>query len=120
MQGTEHPNAFRKLWVVTEGGCLLTTVLIVLLTITAMVFQKCGSKGFYRGNYEGKVIDKGIITHESLTGSSVERYLMIEGKSGTRFSVYVTSALYKRAQIGMWIRKTKTDQELSPTISSRP
>src|SRR5688572_29781859 len=115
-----RPTALKKLWMVTEGGCLLTFVLVVLLTITAMVFQKCNSKGFYRGNYEGKVIDKGIITHESLTGSSVERYLVIEGKDGALFSVYVTSTLYERAQIGVWIRKTKTDQELSPTISSRP
>jgi hypothetical protein len=114
------PATFKKLREITEGGCLLLFLLIVLLTITGVVFQKCNSSGFYRGNYEGKVISKGIITHESQLGSSAERYLVIEEKSGIRFSVYVTMDLYKHAQIGMWIRKTETEQELSPTISSPP
>ena len=121
MQGVSpKPTALKRLWMITEGGCLLTSLLIVILTITAIVFQKCNSKGFYSGRYEGEIIDKGIISHESLTGSSAERYLVIADKNGNRFSVYVTTALYKRAQIGMWIRKTETGQELSPTISSRP
>jgi hypothetical protein len=121
MQGASaRPNALKRLWRITEGGCLVTSVLIVILTIALMVTQKCNSTGFYKGNYEGQVIDKGIVSHESLTGSSVERYLVLEGKNGEQFSVYVTRAIYEGAQIGMWIRKTKTSQELSPTISSRP
>ena len=117
---SSRPTSLKKLWMVTEGGCLITSVLIGLLTITLMVSQKCRSKGFYSGNYEGRIIDKGIITHESLTGFSAERYLVIEEKTGTRFSVYVTRTLFERAQIGMWIRKTETGQELSPIISCRP
>lgn len=121
MQGTSYgTNALKRLWMITEGGCLLTSVLIGILTITLMVTQKCNSTGFYSGNYEGIVIDKGIISHESLQGSSVERYLVIKDRDGKQFSVYVTRDVYKRAEIGVWIRKTKDGQELSPVIQSSP
>src|SRR5690242_9092564 len=88
-------NVLKKLWMITEGGCLGTFLLLGILTITAMVYQKCNSTGFYSGNYEGKVVNKGIITHKSQLGSSAERYLVIEEKGGNRVSVYVTTDLYQ-------------------------
>jgi hypothetical protein len=110
----------KKLWMITEGGCLITTAIIVILTVAFMIFQKFTSKGFYGNQYEGKIVNQGTIIHESRTGSSVEYYLVVVDKNGNRFSVYVTPTLYQRAGIGMWIHKTETEQILSPVIAPRP
>src|SRR5262249_47353186 len=100
--------------------CLFISLFLALIGIGGITFQKCTATGFYRAEYEGRVVDKGFITHESQLGSSVERYLVLKEENGRQFSVYVSSFLYGRAQIGMWIRRTRTEEQLSSTINSSP
>ena len=91
-------------------------VLLVVLMLAAMIttcYQRSTLTGQYRDVYEGQVADKFVTNHETDEGTFVTKHLLIKAKNGEQFQVDVSSAIFSRAQIGMWIRRKGTSIELS-------
>jgi hypothetical protein len=82
--------------------------------------QQFTESGFYRPEYEGRVVHKSLTGHETQEGSRVERKLLVEGGDGVRFEVRVGPEVYERAEVGMWIRVKNAQVELTRPVQQRP
>jgi hypothetical protein len=96
-------------------SAVLAMVLAALMAaaLIAIYYQRSTLTGEYQRDYEGQVVDKFFIPHESQTGSSVQRALLIKVKSGEQFQVTIGKDIYDRAQAGMSIKSSKQGIELS-------
>lgn len=87
-------------------------------------YQRSASTGPFRQEYEGKIVDKWVNIGEARTGSYPARRLLIKNRNGEQFPVAVTESTYGRAQVGMWIKSSKTGGELSweepPATEDKP
>lgn len=92
---------------------LIVVMVLVLGGAIATCYQRSTLTGPYRDDYEGQVLDKYVTNHESDEGTFVTKHLLIKGKTGEQFQVVVSSAIFARAQVGMWIRRKETSIELS-------
>jgi hypothetical protein len=87
--------------------------LLVLAGILVTCYQRIALKGRFRETYEGRVVEKYVNYHESQHGTFVTKYILLKPADGEQFSVAVSSEIFDRAQVGMWIRRTKAGVELS-------
>ena len=76
-------------------------------------YQRQTSRGEYRHDYEGQVIEKYVTNHESQQGTFVTRHILVKNNAGEQFPVVVSGDIFERAQIGMWIKRKETGIELS-------
>jgi hypothetical protein len=111
--------ATKLLIVITTLG--VVTGLMVVYNQRLHTFADLG-----RSEYEGKLVNKSLTIHETNTGSKIELRFLVEGKDGKRFDIAPSPDVYERAQIGMWIKSSKSGVELSwsesrntPTIESK-
>lgn len=81
--------------------------------MVVMFYQRSSSTGLYRSEYEGRILDKWVNIGETQTGSVPQRRLLIKGRDGQTFAVAVNQPLYERAQVGMWIKSSKANAELT-------
>jgi hypothetical protein len=96
------------------GGTFLAIVAVVIIAgVSILTYQCSTSNGPFRGEYSGKIIDKRISVFESNQGSVFTNELILEEKSGRRFTVSVTQEIYDRAKPGMWIQKSASGIEIT-------
>src|SRR5689334_23016518 len=96
------------------GGFLAAVLIVVVVGGMIVLFnQRRTGTGLYRSEYEGRIVEKFLIPHDSQTGSSAERAFLIKGKNGEQFRVIVGRDLYDRAEVGMWVRRDRAGVELS-------
>ena len=103
-------------WKLTElVGVFLGACLVVLMSGAAIAtcYQRSTLTGQYRDVYEGQVLDKFVTNYESEEGTFVTRHLLIKGNAGDQFQAVVSSAVFERAEVGMWIRRKGPSIELS-------
>ena len=101
-----EPIAETRTALAMSGVAVLAVVLITAVTFT--YYQQFNLTGPYRRNYEGRIVDKSLTIRESQYGSWAVRRLRVRGKGGEEFEVSVSDALYQRAQVGMWIKRSDT------------
>jgi hypothetical protein len=92
---------------------LIVVMVLVLGGAIATCYQRSTLTGAYRDDYEGQVLDKYVTNHESDQGTFVTKHLLIKAKTGEQFQVAVSSAIFARTEVGMWIRRKGTSIELS-------
>ena len=101
-------------WNIVEAVILTAVVIGLLAAGSILIYQRWTSKGPFRREYRGKIIDKRISVFESNEGSSFANELIVEEGDGHRFTVRVTQEIYDRAKPGMWIQKTAGGTQLLP------
>lgn len=96
-------------------GGFLAAALIVLMVggVIALFYQRHNATGLYRREYEGRIVEKSLIPHDSQTGSSAERAFLIKGNNGEQFQVIVGRDIYDRAEVGMWVKSDRAGVKLS-------
>ena len=109
-----NPRKALSGWQIAEGTFLTIVVAIMLGGVSIWTYQCSTSTGPFRNEYSGKIIDKRISVFESQEGSFFSNKLVVEEKSGRRFTVSVSEEIYNRAEPGMWIQKTSRGIELLP------
>ena len=92
-------------------------VILVALVMFAVgfVFGYPRLKGppLIRQDFVGKVVDKSLTLRESEIGTAGFLRLHVEDRDGSRFKVAVTEEQYERARVGMWVKRSGGEVELS-------
>jgi uncharacterized protein YxeA len=91
---------------------------MIMLIIGLMLFYHRNLQTFAyltRPNYEGKLIDKSLTIRETKQGSMVSRRFLLEEKDGVRFEIAPSADDYERAQIGTWIKSSKSGVIMLPS-----
>ena len=89
-------------------GCAVTAIIVISLIAAAMlVYRSSPPVASSAREFTGKIVDKRTSVYESQEGSFFTNTLVIEEKTGRRFTFNVTDESYARAKVGMWIRRTK-------------
>jgi hypothetical protein len=114
MPTERNPRKALSGWNIAEGTFLAIVAVVFLAGVSILTYQCSTSTGPFRSEYSGRIIDKRISVFESNQGSVFTKELIVEEKSGRRFTVSVTQEIYDRAKPGMWIQKTSTGIELLP------
>lgn len=99
-----------------EKVTILLTALVVLLVLGGALvtcYQRQTSKGQFRREYEGKVVEKYVTNHETQEGTFVTRHILIKNNEGEQFAVVVSPEIFERVQKEMWIRRKESGIELS-------
>lgn len=125
-----------KPWRIAVAVILVAVCVGLLVTVVVRAYQTFKFTGPYRVVYEGRVIDKSTTITESMTGSGAVYRLHVRGRDGVVFDKAVTTDLYNRARVGMWVRggpegpefyadepppadaATKTEGAETPTVSA--
>lgn len=109
----KHSKRAGKYW--NALGIFLTLALAVLMVGGLIITfnQRRTSTGLYRRDYEGRIMEKFLIPHDSRTGSSAERAFRLKGRNEEQSQVVVGLDTYERAEVGMWIKSSKAGIELS-------
>jgi hypothetical protein len=96
-------------------GILLAFALTALMILGFILNrrQRFTSSGIYRREYEGRIVEKFLIPHDSPLGSSATRAFLITGRGGEKFQVIASPDIYDSAKVGMWVKSSKTGIELS-------
>jgi len=113
---TTPSRAAEASWQLREAATTLLMAGMAVALIAALTLlykQQFGPTGFYRPEYEGRIVHKSLTGHETQEGSRVERKLLIEGDDGVRFEVRVGPEVYERAEVGMRIKVGKAQVELT-------
>ena len=92
---------------------IVALAVLMVGALTATCYQRMTSTGLYQREYEGQIVEKFLIPHESQKGSSAERALIVRGRGGEQFQVIVSRNTYERAEVGMWIKSSKAGVDLS-------
>jgi hypothetical protein len=91
-------------------------LLAILVCITAVLwsvyFFRSTKTGPFRQEYEGQIVEKWADYSHSEQGSQPYFRLMVKGRDSQQFSVSVSSEIYDRAKVGMFVRKTDAGVEL--------
>ena len=91
-------------------------LLAILVCITAVLwsvyFFRSTKTGPFRQEYEGQIVEKWADYSHSEQGSQPYFRLMVKGRDSRQFSVSVSSEIYDRAKVGMFVRKTDAGVEL--------
>jgi len=102
-------------------GFALTIFFIVTLGIAAfLVFRSPPPTISEPRPFTGKIVEKRISVYESQQGSSFVNDLIIEEPNGRRFKFSVPEEVYRRAQVGLWIRRDKKGIELFSGPAEQP
>lgn len=106
----------RPKWLGKVGPALVVIVVAVVVAAAAFmsIRQRYTSTGLYRGDYEGRIVDKSATITESDTGSGVKRLLRVKAKNGEEFQVSVNRNLYEQAKVGTWVKSKGGGAELTP------
>jgi hypothetical protein len=107
---------------IKESGSLVKSLLwggVILAGVIGVLFFAYQVKRQMRPpEYEGKIIDKWAGYSHSEEGSVPYFRLLVETPDGQRSTVAVDQETYDRATVGMWIRKTKKEIDLSSITTS--
>ena len=102
-------------------GFWLTIFFIITFAIAAvLVFRSSPPTISEPRAFSGKIVEKRISVFESQQGSSFVNELIIEEPNGRRFKFSVPEELYKRAGVGMWIRRDKKGIDLFSNPIEQP
>lgn len=100
------------------GGVILAGLIAVLF------FAYRVNRELRPPEYQGKIIDKWSGFNYTDQGSIPYFRLHLETADGQKATVAVAQQTYNRAQVGMWIKKTKEGFELSmavgPNVTLKP
>lgn len=102
-----------RTWGIIRAILFSVLILLGIGALIANYYQRSTLTGAFQRDYEGRVVEKFFIPHESQIGSSFQRALLIKGRSGEQFQVSVGKDIYDRAQAGMSIKSGKQGIELS-------
>ena len=109
-----------KLPTVVDRALLVLTAIILSLG-TFLFLRQCSSEVMgNRKNFSGKIIEKRVSVDETKQGSKFVNSLLVEEESGRRFYLPVTDEMYKRAEVGMWIRRDKNSVYLLDSLQQQP
>jgi len=97
---------------ILEGGCLFVGVTLGLIASGIVVYERHASTGAYRQEYAGRLIEKQTRSFETREGSFMERYLIIEEKTGRRIQVVVSEDVFETVKEGGWIQRTSRGVEM--------
>lgn len=114
MPTQRNPRKALSGWQIAEGTFHAIVLAMILGGVSIWTYQCSTSTGPFRSEYSGRIVDKRISVFESNQGSFFSNKLVIEEKSGRRFTVSVTEEMYNRAKPGMWIQKSSGGIEISP------
>jgi hypothetical protein len=94
--------------------------LIILGTVFVLFIRHFTSEDIHRREFTGKIVEKRVSVHEFREGSQFVNSFVIEEKSGHRFLFTVTDEMYKRAEVGMWIRRDKNGVYFLDSLQQQP
>ena len=98
--------------------CLIIFSFLAILAVFSIpIFQSRVPSELYPKTYFGLVLKKSLVIGETQFGSVITYYLTIECDNKIPIRVGVDEDIYKRAEIGMYIKKSERDIELSAAIS---
>lgn len=98
----------------------MLTVIIVAAVFVLFIRHVTSEDIFHRREFTGKIVEKMVSMYEFQEGSQFVNSLVIEEKSGRRFQFTVTDEMYKRAEVGMWIRRDKNGVHLLDSLQQQP
>jgi|GEM_PF-2851200 hypothetical protein len=88
----------------------------ILICVTAVLWSvymfRSTNPGPFRQEYEGQIVEKWADYSHSEQGSQPYFRLLVKGPDSQQFSVSVSSEIYDRARVGMFVRKTDAGVEL--------
>lgn len=102
----------RTVGVLKAVGKVMLIVAIVGGIFFFAFYHRYTQTGVYRGEYEGRVLDKWVNVVESQLGSGPQWRMLVESDGGERFEVAVSGGTYERARPGMRIRRAGGEVEL--------
>lgn len=95
---------------------ILTTVAVLALIAVSFFLA---NRSYEVPSYTGKVANKFSQRVETIFGSRVEYFLIVEEKSGKRLQIRVNERLYQQAQVGMEVEKPADALEPRLSIQNR-
>src|SRR5215831_6158178 len=101
---------------------LLGALTVILLATLCVLFVRhfTAQDISHRTEFGGKIIEKRVSVYEDREGSMFVNSLVIEQEDGWRFQFTVTDEMYKRAEVGMSIRRDKNGVHLLDASQQQP
>jgi hypothetical protein len=88
----------------------ILSFVLILLFATLLCWSvykfRSATTGPFRTEYEGRIIDKWADHSQSEQGSQPYFRLIIRSSDNQQFTVSVSSEIYDRAKVGMFVKKT--------------
>lgn len=88
----------------------ILSLVLILLFATVLCWSvykfRSANTGPFRSEYEGRIIDKWADHSQSEQGSQPYFRLIIRSSDNQQFTVSVSSEIYDRAKVGMFVKKT--------------
>jgi len=101
-----------SVWTPRTISWLIVIFLFVTLLFWSVYKLRSATTGPFRNEYQGQIIDKWADHTYTEQGSQPYFRLVIKGNDNQQFSVSVSSEIYERARVGMFVRKTDAGIEL--------
>ena len=95
-----------SVWTPRTILCLALIFLFVTLVSWSLYKFRSAKTGPFRTEYEGRIIDKWADHTQSEQGSQPYFRLVIRSSDNRQFTVSVSSEIYDRSKVGMFVRKT--------------
>ncbi len=109
-----------KLPAVVDRTLLVAAAIIVFVGAVLLLRQCASNVTSDRKNFTGRIVEKRVSVDETRQGSKFANSLLVEEESGGRFYLRVTDEMYKRAEVGKWIRRDKNGVYLLDSLQQQP
>jgi hypothetical protein len=105
-QTSKYHDSQDSVWTARTILWLALIFLVITLLFWSLFKFRSAKTGPFRTEYEGRIIDKWADHTQSEQGSQPYFRLVIRSSDNQQFTVSVSSEIYDRSKVGMFVRKT--------------